>query len=808
MADVTDRNGNPVRSSSGAPVTSTDRQSTRGSRSTENSANIDINSAVATAGQAVSQAISTSVSNVVGSIGGGLGGIVGGLLGGVLGGFSNKNPLEDFASYNYIFTLSCLSDFEANLPNFTYRLFGPRNIVLRSGGKGGGFFGASKYDYYIDDVDITHVISQNQASRQSTAAAFEFKVYEPYSMGMFLEALQNAAWFSGHRNYRDAIFMLSLDFVGYDSNGNSRKAFGSTRHFPVKIIEARFNVTEGGSTYECVAVPYNHQAFSDETQTALTEVQIAGRTVEECLQSGLQSLTSVLNTRLLKNEEAGQVNKSDKFVIMFPNSDGSGAEQMMGIKIPEGGATVSPGEERLEPFEEERKLELYESIGQVLESDGEIPESFDQRLKETLGISIERSAAAEAIRDYAQNEENINDIGKSKLVTSPTEGGECPQGDASLAEMGEMAPGQICRARLQISDSVRTFQFTSATKIQKMIEEVVLASEWGQNITERLENPDPNGMVDWFNIESYVFNMDDGKTVAQTGRKPKIFVYRVAPYKVSASRFASPTKGTPFGSLFNMVPREYNYIYTGENKDILDFDIRFDNAFYIAVGATRGQGSAGSRQRGQQGMTATESEGSTVTNEGNSSGTSSSGNAAVRDVGQTSTGTQGGGGSTENPNLQIARMFNDALLNSPSDLIEVELKIWGDPYYMSDSGIGNYISAPGFNLNVNADGAMEYTRSEVDIRLNFRTPVDYRPDGYMQFGSFGLVPVKSFSGLYQVVQVESNFSGGEFTQNLTLIRRRNQEFNIFDLAATQGGNAVVTEGTEENNIDPNENGST
>lgn len=813
MATVTDSNGNPVRSSSGAPVTSGDRNATQGSRSTATSPNIDINGAVTGVAQEAVSAVFNPIANTVGGmIGGSLGGLAGGLLGGVLGGLFglNRNPLEEFASYNYVFTLSCLSNAELNLPDFTYRFFGPRNIILQTGGAPNKIMTLSelggKVEFYIDDVEITHVITHNRQSKQADAANFEFKVFEPYSMGMFLEQLQTAALLSGHKNYIDAPFMLSIDFVGWDDAGNSKKLFGSSRHFPIKIIDVRFNVTEGGSTYDCVAVPYQHsKAFANSTQKANNDITIAGRTVEEALQSGLQSLTSILNTKALKNEEAGQISKADKFVIMFPTASSSAEESILGAKQPDGGATTEPGGEREEPLAAERKQELFESIGGAI--DGDIPVDFDARIAETLGISIERSAVAESIRDYAQLDENINDIGKASLVVDPNASTDTPSADPQLCEM-DGSPGQICRAQVTANERVKRFQFRAGTKIQNMIEEVLIASEWGQNIRQRLETPDANGMVDWFKIESQVFNMMDGATVDATGKEPSVIVYRVVPYKVSASRFNSPTKANPLGTLFSMVPREYNYIYTGENKDILDFDIRFDNAFFVAVGATRGQNGGANRRRGETSVASTNNEESpTVLNEGDSSGVSSSGTAKVNDSNETSTGQNGGASRTDNTNIQIARMFNDAILNSPSDLIEIDLKIWGDPFYLSDSGMGNYISAPGFNININADGAMEYTRSEVDIRLNFQSPLDYRPDGYMQFPGLGLAPVKAFSGLYQVVEVISNFSNGVFEQNLKCIRRRNQETDIGTLF-TKGGNAVIQEGTEENVIDPNENGAT
>ena len=46
------------------------------------------------------------------------------------------NPLEPYASVNYIWTLSCLTVDELNRPDATYRRYGPKKIICRSGGSG------------------------------------------------------------------------------------------------------------------------------------------------------------------------------------------------------------------------------------------------------------------------------------------------------------------------------------------------------------------------------------------------------------------------------------------------------------------------------------------------------------------------------------------------------------------------------------------------------------------------------------------------------------------------------------------------
>ena len=95
-------------------------------------------------------------------------------------------------------------------------------------------------------------------------------------------------------------------------------------------------------------------------------------------------------------------------------------------------------------------------------------------------------------------------------------------------------------------------------------------------------------MVGWFRIETQVYNSDSSiKTVSKTGVPARVFVYRVVPYLVHLSKFQSASDASPgIQKLKTQAAKEYNYIYTGLNKDIIDFDIKFDHAFFTSIQAT------------------------------------------------------------------------------------------------------------------------------------------------------------------------------------------------------------------------------
>ena len=106
-------------------------------------------------------------------------------------------------------------------------------------------------------------------------------------------------------------------------------------------------------------------------------------------------------------------------------------------------------------------------------------------------------------------------------------------------------------------------------------------------------------------------------------------------------------------------------------------------------------------------------------------------------------------------------------------------------------------------INLSKNGSMNYQSSEVDVLLNFRTPIDYKGDGWMEFPGGGAAPVGAFTGLYQVTYVTHRFTQGQFTQLLSLIRRPLQDAEV-KVPATTTDNNLIQEGTNENKIDPDE----
>ena len=107
------------------------------------------------------------------------------------------NVLHDYATYNYIIGIGCLDPDSYNYPGSSYMVgklpplicksanSDPSNRILLDGGK---------FDFYIDNLIINSYVGFSSQSGNTTNNTFTFTIIEPYSMGMFMQAVQIAAY--------------------------------------------------------------------------------------------------------------------------------------------------------------------------------------------------------------------------------------------------------------------------------------------------------------------------------------------------------------------------------------------------------------------------------------------------------------------------------------------------------------------------------------------------------------------------------------------------------------------------------------
>ena len=695
------------------------------------------------------------------------------------------NPLREYASYNYIIELAVLSPGQLNSPEDSYRV-NLTNSILRSGGGNlnrrvttfdEDTFG-SHAEYFIDDIEINALMTPNKQTGVTQGTGLEFTVTEPYSMGKFLEALQIGAFQAGYDNYIEAPFVLKISFIGFDQNGNVKSDLAAPpKFFPIKITNIDFDLKGEGSYYQCKGIPYNQIALLTQTSVVRTDVTLNGRTLVEALETGnpntpnIPSLTKVLNDRSDTFVSAGVYTTPDRYIIMFP-TDSQGATAVVsdardlnfsGVNSATQNVTIDPG--------------LASAAG----------------ISATQTVSVPEGGVYATLKQYAMN--NVNKIGKSVIIDNIAQDGD--QNFASHSGSYDEA-GLNLRPEVQAEadETARNYMYTQNTAIPAIIEDMVINSEYGRALSE--QNTAEEGLKEWFRIETQVFLEEDPYTQAAKGTPPKIYVYSVVPYFPDESRFQGPSRrSSNTAKLRSLALKEYNYYYTGKNEDVLDFNINFKTAFFQNLFADLGQHSAAFRS-GVSGETINVGEVAytqlaTPASNIQSSGELSEPGVPIEEIIKSSDSVMGGTRTSQSVagKRAIAQAFQDTLINSNVDLVNAEMDIWGDPFFIPESGVGNYNAAPsGINPNLTADGTVTGQHSDVFVNVNFRTPFDYKGEK-MVFSNI----VKPFSGIYMVTKIRNRFSGGRFTQSLTMIRKRgqNDEGTGFTDVITTGNGQVLTD---------------
>ena len=211
------------------------------------------------------------------------------------------------------------------------------------------------------------------------------------------------------------------------------------------------------------------------------------------------------------------------------------------------------------------------------------------------------------------------------------------------------------------------------------------------------------------------------------------------------------------------ISRQYDYMYTGKNQSVIDFNIDFNIVFYTAMTANRDK------------LKQTEIDpdlGKNERDKGTQPGAMQNklDQAQTKAVGANTDLQTSAQGTNDFKNVAANDLVRSMFTDSRGDMINIQLKIAGDPAFIKQDDIyfkpkANDSTPPG-----DLDGANSFSTDggELFIALNFRTPSDIKPtdDTY----DFSESEKTAFSGTYRVITVENILERGVFTQTLDVIK--------------------------------------
>ena len=253
------------------------------------------------------------------------------------------------------------------------------------------------------------------------------------------------------------------------------------------------------------------------------------------------------------------------------------------------------------------------------------------------------------------------------------------------------------------------------------------------------------------------------------------FIWILRPQKVSASYVNKEADDL----VSNVIPvRTYNYLYTGQNKDILDFDVTYKFGYYQAIPYFKRTG--------------------TNTNNDAYSGENPEETANENTSGQQGTGTSqitteairlrkdGFIADLNTENGEVATIFEQIIQDPSADLLVTTMEIIGDPCWIEQKSVLNESYQNSYledSPNIDRFGAVVGDEYEVYVKINFKTPTDLDD----VTGLYNVDQAAFFSGIYKVYICESRFAGGVFTNVLQMVRMRHQptDKEIFDNSKTK-----------------------
>ena len=236
-----------------------------------------------------------------------------------------------------------------------------------------------------------------------------------------------------------------------------------------------------------------------------------------------------------------------------------------------------------------------------------------------------------------------------------------------------------------------------------------------------------------------MFQLKDNYIYSVVKRHPSVNVYNVIPYLIPKAVFIDPSEYvSEFNYLRPMVQKKYEYIYTGLNQDILDFEILYRFAFFKQTPSQYNKTANTSIVGDNESLDNATAE-KTEQTYGQKSSIGPNANSNPTNVGADQDKSRQVGTGSESPELKIAREVNENIVSSNVDLFELNLRIVGDTYFLPNSGMGNYVSKvvdrreiyneEGQKRTVaavfsNADGEAALINGQILVEVDFQLHMD------------------------------------------------------------------------------------
>ena len=657
------------------------------------------------------------------------------------------NPLSDYESYTYGLSLHLLSQTQYNNliqnPNTSYI---PQNVLVASAGKNSNNFKRDpnfREDFYFDDFQMKTIVNITTRNRNSNLIECSFTIIEPVGF-TFINRLVAACQGIGSANYLKQPYLLQIDFYGYKDGVIAGTPIPNmSKYIPIALVSMKTRVSTKGTEYKIEAVPYNHQAFNQMHVVSPANFKIKALTVADMFGTGqvTSSLTEAFATVQREQAVLDQLNtlkqnrNLDSREIRLIN------EQLAAAAKPSGIFQVSGFCDALNSY--------FVSLKDV-----------NKKITVTNEYKVEF----------------FKEIGDSKLfpTTAPNDVNNAAAGGSTTAaaKTAARAAGGLPVGTVEWNSG--TFNIPMGMQIDKLIDYTVRNSDYIRRQLLVPELPDSGGKP----FNPFTANTKDGGPLNWYKIVPKIKIkqydfsrqqyayeitFCVKPWTVN-TKYPYTVQGRTPGYV-----KQYDWMYTGRNTEVIDLQIDFDMLYYQQLTAfpnAKAEGSTGGPiqkpaptnpdtpppQFPLIPATAEALQPLAVTYVSN-------------DYRQTTLPGAASAFGTASGDLQ-----RDLTSSSRGDMINIQLKIIGDPQLIKQDDLfyAQNISPPTSQLTPN--NSLYYDGGELYVNIIFQSPIDYDESTGLAIPNLGNYTYNLFNGIYKIITVENNFRQGKFEQTLDLIR--------------------------------------
>ena len=660
------------------------------------------------------------------------------------------NKLHDYTNWTYRISIYGVPRDTIN-KIYSHSINPGNEYLIKQGGifvaaDGGGANEDRTYfptDLSIDNLELKTIVNTNSGlTRATDVITLKFDIIEPYTVKFLaqLQIMAKALNPEPNFNWANSFFVMKIEFLGYDDSGKpvspatnvatgqGEAIPGTTKYIPFTFVHIKYTLNSSGAIYSCQAIPANAIGLIGLYNTLPFHVEVKGSTIKDLFNGQLASTTEVQSYSTINEEK--QITSTVTDSVAGNNT------------------IVKAGLAEALNASEDEKVKQVDSNGQKV----------GQRLANRFEFEFDQEILNASIIDPTTFK------------------------DASIAIQGKDAADANVRKQaslgvLKLTTDSQAFRAASGTRITDFIGSIIGVSDYmtKQNTTS---NHDNQPVKTWKITPVINFgNIDQGTGYYQTTIR-----WVVMPFVTYGND--NPGFGqAPVNQ--NQIVKQYKYLYSGDNRDVLDAKIEYNMSFFeIRNGVPNNYINKAQDNTG-------------------------AGNGATSDT-QLPTYNAGGYDAFADsrffkPNYYYARGLANRQHTAPTgvsaqtiavqelmeklhdnraDMIQLDFTIVGDPDWISQDYFLIHPSQVGLGNYTGPNGSINYN-NPVYFNFYFSTPNNDYDDTTGLFEKSSTY--SQFSGIYRVAVVTSNFSRGKFTQKLSNYRVRNQ--------AQQNSTPVRSDGT-------------